>query len=199
MHSLHSSSVQFFSHRCAVKSLIDASCDRPINEESEEVCNFLAVLEHVFSHRLKATAWMSSSEPRRFWEFVKSACKSVPHNSICNIEQMDCPKTAQGKGRAWLQLSLMEKRLAEYMNEMLMQTRMLRQFYQPGALMLSEDAGLISGLLIGLNVLDFSFDVRSQNLDFIGIPVLDFTPYLKFEQQYRRIIFIELILMSFCP
>ena len=45
----------FFQWHCrfALKSLIDTACYEPIDEDSKEVHNFLAILEHIFSHRLK--------------------------------------------------------------------------------------------------------------------------------------------------
>ena len=49
--------------------------------------------------------------------------------------------------------------------------------------MLSDDATMLAGLLVGLNALDFSFDVRTANLDFGALPIIDFTPYLKFSQR----------------
>lgn len=48
---------------------------------------------------ISAPGWISSSEPRRFWDFVKVACKSMPHSCVSNIDRLDYPRTSQGKVR----------------------------------------------------------------------------------------------------
>lgn len=38
-------------------------------------------------------------------------------------------------------------------------------YYEPGAVMLDEDSHVIGGLLLGLNVIDFNFNIKDQTLD----------------------------------
>ena len=61
-----------------------------------------------------------------------------------------------------------------------------RSFYADGAVMLSEEVNMLTGILLGLNAIDFSFDIKGENLDQQGAPVIDYTPYLKFEQWYVK-------------
>lgn len=60
-----------------------------------------------------------------------------------------------GRARAWLRLALMQKKLADYV-KMLIDFRegMMLDFYEPDALMMSEESVIIMGLLVGLNVID---------------------------------------------
>jgi len=37
--------------------------------------------------------------------------------------------------------------------------------YEPGAMMLEEEAQIISGLLVGLNVIDFNMAFKDEDLD----------------------------------
>jgi hypothetical protein len=59
---------------------------------------------------------------------------------------------------------------------------LFRAAYYEGALMLSEEAHLLTGTLLGLNAIDVSFDLKGENVDVGGLPVIDYTPFLRFQQ-----------------
>lgn len=40
-----------------------------------------------------------------------------------------------------------------------------RECYEPGAIMLEEEGMVISGLLVGLNVIDFNLCIKEEDLD----------------------------------
>ena len=40
-----------------------------------------------------------------------------------------------------------------------------REFYEPGAIMLEEEAAVIGGLLVGLNVIDCNLGIKDEDLD----------------------------------
>ena len=42
--------------RLSVKSLVEKSCFESVTEQCEEVQNFLAIMEHLLSHRMKGKA-----------------------------------------------------------------------------------------------------------------------------------------------
>lgn len=66
-----------------------------------------------------------------------------------------------GRARAWLRLALMQKRLADYMRILLEhREEMLEEYFEPHALMLNEEAVIITGLLVGLNVVDCNLCVK---------------------------------------
>ncbi|KAM9353043.1 RUN domain-containing protein 3B isoform 5-T5 [Symphorus nematophorus] len=169
--------------RFSVKTLLDRSCFETIDDSSPEFVNFVSVLEHILSHRLKGqTTWFGYESPRSFWDYIKVACSKVPHNCIRSIESMENVRSSRAKGRAWIRVVLMEKRLSEYISSALRDFKTTRRFYEDGAIMLGEEAGLLADMLIGLNTIDFSFCLKGEGVDGSCPAVIDYTPYLKFTQ-----------------
>uniref|UniRef100_A0A2K6A8C2 RUN and FYVE domain containing 1 n=1 Tax=Mandrillus leucophaeus TaxID=9568 RepID=A0A2K6A8C2_MANLE len=87
-------------------------------------------------------------------------------------------KTAVGRGRAWLYLALMQKKLADYLKVLIDNKHLLSEFYEPEALMMEEEGMVIVGLLVGLNVLDANLCLKGEDLD-SQVGVIDFSLYLK--------------------
>ncbi|TRY90079.1 hypothetical protein DNTS_031585 [Danionella cerebrum] len=54
----------------------------------------------------------------------------------------------------------------------------IKDFYEPGALMMEEEGAVIVGLLVGLNVIDANLCVKGEDLD-SQVCVIDFSMYLK--------------------
>ncbi|KAG7475085.1 hypothetical protein JOB18_023834 [Solea senegalensis] len=169
--------------RFSVKTLLDRSCFETIDDSFPEFINFVSILEHIFNHRLKGqTTWFGYESPRSFWDYIKAACSKVPHNCIRSIESMENVRSSRAKGRAWIRVVLMEKRLSEYLSSALRDLKTTRRCYEEGAVMLGEEAGLLADTLIGLNTVDFSFCLKGDGLDSSSPTVIDYTPYLKFTQ-----------------
>ncbi|XP_077590327.1 RUN domain-containing protein 3A-like [Stigmatopora nigra] len=171
--------------RFSVKTLLEKYTAEPIDDSAEEFVNFAAILEHILSHRFKGSAsWFSSDGQRSFWEYLRLACGKVQNNCIASIENIENISTSRAKGRAWIRVALMEKRLSEYVSTALRDTRTTRRFYDDGAIMLREEATVLTGMLIGLSAIDFSFCLKGETLDGKSPAVIDYTPYLKFTQSY---------------
>ncbi|XP_039592956.1 RUN domain-containing protein 3B isoform X2 [Polypterus senegalus] len=169
--------------RFSVKTLIDRSCFDTIDDSSPEFTNFVSILEQILTHRLKGQInWFGYESPRSFWDFIRVACTKVPHNCISSIENMENVSSSRAKGRAWLRVALMEKRLSEYISASLRDFRTTRRFYEEGAVILGEEAHMLADMLIGLNAIDFSFCLKGEILDGNCPAVIDYTPYLKFTQ-----------------
>uniref|UniRef100_A0A8C1N194 RUN domain-containing protein 3B n=1 Tax=Cyprinus carpio TaxID=7962 RepID=A0A8C1N194_CYPCA len=169
--------------RFSVKTLIDRSCFETIDDTSAEFINFVSILEHILSHRLKGqVSWFGYESPRSFWDYIRIACSKVPHSCIHSIENMENVRSSKAKGRAWIRVALMEKRLSEYISAALRDFKTTRRFYEEGAIVLGEEAGLLADTLIGLNAIDFSFCLKGEGLDESCPAVIDYTPYLKFTQ-----------------
>ncbi|XP_077997011.1 RUN domain-containing protein 3B-like [Glandiceps talaboti] len=183
--------------RLAVKSLIDKSCFEAIDDSCPEFVNFTVILEHILSYRLKGhTSWFIVEEPRCFWDFIRTACRKVPHSCIKSIQAMENIKSSKAKGRAWIRVALMEKRLSEYITTALKEERQTKYFYDNGAILLNEDVHILTGLLLGLNAIDFSFCLKGEDLE-SGIPsVIDYTPYLRFQQCPESILSDEVEIKS---
>uniref|UniRef100_A0A3Q2PTF8 RUN domain containing 3b n=1 Tax=Fundulus heteroclitus TaxID=8078 RepID=A0A3Q2PTF8_FUNHE len=131
---------------------------------------------------LGQTTWFGYESPRSFWDYIKASCSKVPHNCIRSIESMENVRSSRAKGRAWIRVVLMEKRLSEYISFALKDFKTTRRFFEEGAIMLGEEAGLLADTLIGLNTIDFSFCLKGEGLDDSCPAVIDYTPYLKFTQ-----------------
>ncbi|KAG9474293.1 hypothetical protein GDO78_004544 [Eleutherodactylus coqui] len=171
--------------RFSVKTLLEKYTAEPIDDSSEEFVNFAAILEHILSHRFKGhVSWFSTDGQRGFWDYIRIACNKVPNNCISSIENMENISTSRAKGRAWIRLALMEKRLSEYIVTALRDTRTTRRFYDDGAILLREESSVLTGMLIGLSAIDFSFCLKGEGIDGKTTAVIDYTPYLKFTQSY---------------
>ncbi|XP_061079096.1 RUN domain-containing protein 3A-like isoform X1 [Conger conger] len=172
--------------RFSVKTLLEKYTAEPIDDSSEEFVNFAAILEHILSHRFRGPGiWFSYDGQRSFWDYIRLACDKVPNNCIGSIENMENISTSRAKGRAWVRVALMEKRLSEYIAAALRDSRTTRRFYDDGAIMLREESTVLTGMLIGLSAIDFSFCLKGEVLDGKSVPMIDYTPYLKFTQSYE--------------
>ncbi|KAM9308808.1 RUN domain-containing protein 3B isoform 3-T3 [Gastrophryne carolinensis] len=169
--------------RFSVKTLIDRSCFETIDDSAAEFLNFASILEQILSHRLKGQlTWFGYESPRSFWDYIRSACSKVTHSCICSIENMENVGSSRAKGRAWIRVALMEKRLSEYITAALRDYKTTRRFYEDGAIVLGEEANMLAGMLLGLNAIDFSFCLKGEGPDGSFPAVIDYTPYLKFTQ-----------------
>ncbi|XP_077124375.1 RUN domain-containing protein 3B isoform X3 [Ranitomeya variabilis] len=184
--------------RFSVKTLIDRSCFETIDDSAPEFLNFASILEQILSHRLKDNhgptplgaistiacqlTWFGYESPRSFWDYIRVACSKVSHSCICSIENMENVSSSRAKGRAWIRVALMEKRLSEYITAALRDYKTTRRFYDDGAIVLGEEANMLAGMLLGLNAIDFSFCLKGEGLDGSYPAVIDYTPYLKFTQ-----------------
>ncbi|KAJ0060606.1 hypothetical protein NL108_016588, partial [Boleophthalmus pectinirostris] len=191
--------------RFSVKTLLEKYTTEPIDDSSEEFMNFAAILEHILSHKFKGKqmfsiyyhsgsgSWFDGQ--RSFWDLIRLACSKVPNSCINSIENMENINTSRAKGRAWIRVALMEKRLSEYIATALRDSKTTRKFYGEGAIMLREESSVLTGMLIGLGAIDFrclyvinlGFTVflKGEALDGKSPAVIDYTPYLKFTQSYE--------------
>uniref|UniRef100_A0A3P8Z919 RUN domain-containing protein 3A n=1 Tax=Esox lucius TaxID=8010 RepID=A0A3P8Z919_ESOLU len=150
--------------RFSVKTLLEKYTAEPIDDSSEEFINFAAVLEHILSHGFKGSgSWFDGQ--RSYWDFIRLACGKVQNSCISSIESMENISTSRAKGRAWIRVALMEKRLSEYLATALRDIRTTRRFYCEGAIVLREEATVLTGMLIGLGAIDFSYDYLSDDDD----------------------------------
>ncbi|MBN3315313.1 RUN3B protein, partial [Atractosteus spatula] len=131
---------------------------------------------------VRQITWFGYESPRGFWDYIRVACGRVPHNCLSSIESMENVRSSRAKGRAWIRVALMEKRLSEYLSAALRDFKTTRRFYEDGAIVLGEEANLLADMLIGLNAIDFSFCLKGEGIDDNRPAVIDYTPYLKFTQ-----------------
>ncbi|XP_050667064.1 protein RUFY3 isoform X3 [Leptidea sinapis] len=165
-----------------VKELIQQSLryGRMLDSDHLPLHHFFIVLEHVLRHGLKPKKGLLGPK-KELWDILQMVEKySVEAADItASVRDLPTVKTALGRARAWLRLALMQKRLADYLRILLEHREdTLEEYFEPHALMLNEEAVIISGLLVGLNVVDCNLCVKEEDLD-SQQGVIDFSLYLR--------------------
>ncbi|XP_067929807.1 RUN domain-containing protein 3B-like isoform X2 [Watersipora subatra] len=164
--------------RFVIKSVIDKASIGDIEEDCPELVNFLATIEHILNHRARVS--MFNTGYGNFWNFIREATAKMAENCISKVYAMNSLKSSVARGRCWLRLALMEKRLAAYLKHSIAQPELLKKYYTDGAIILSEEMQLLIADLIGLEAVDLNFCLRSKNMNLEGRILVDYSPYLQF-------------------
>ncbi|KAL7638447.1 UNVERIFIED_CONTAM: hypothetical protein RMT77_011017 [Armadillidium vulgare] len=168
--------------KLVVKELIESSLKygRMLDSDSVPLQHFFIVLEHVLRHGLKPKRGILGPK-KELWDLFQMVEKWTYEAQDITASVRDLPtvNTHIGRARAWLRLALMQKKLPDYFR-LLLEHRddLLTDFYEPGSLMLSDEAIVIMGLLVGLNVIDCNLCVKEEDLD-SQMGVIDFSLYLR--------------------
>uniref|UniRef100_A0A8D1PBA3 RUN and FYVE domain containing 3 n=1 Tax=Sus scrofa TaxID=9823 RepID=A0A8D1PBA3_PIG len=167
--------------KLSIKGLIESALNlgRTLDSDYAPLQQFFVVMEHCLKHGLKAKKTFLGQN-KSFWGPLELVEKLVPEAAEITTSVKDLPglKTPVGRGRAWLRLALMQKKLSEYMKALINKKELLSEFYEPNALMMEEEGAIIAGLLVGLNVIDANFCMKGEDLD-SQVGVIDFSMYLK--------------------
>ncbi|XP_069092957.1 protein RUFY3 isoform X4 [Pleurodeles waltl] len=167
--------------KLSIKGLIESALNlgRTLDSDYAPLQQFFVVMEHCLKHGLKGKKTFLGQN-KSFWGPLELVEKLVPEASEITASVKDLPglKTPVGRGRAWLRLALMQKKLSEYMKALINRKDLLSEFYEPNALMMEEEGAIIAGLLVGLNVIDANFCMKGEDLD-SQVGVIDFSMYLK--------------------
>ncbi|XP_036913897.1 RUN and FYVE domain-containing protein 1 [Sturnira hondurensis] len=167
--------------KLSIKVLLQSalSLGRSLDADHAPLQQFFVVLEHCLKHGLKVKKSFIGQNKSFFGplELVEKLCPEASDiaTSVRNLPEL---KTAVGRGRAWLYLALMQKKLADYLKVLIDNKHTLSEFYEPEALMMEEEGTVIVGLLVGLNVLDANLCLKGEDLD-SQVGVIDFSLYLK--------------------
>lgn len=167
--------------KLSIKGLIESALNlgRTLDSDYAPLQQFFVVMEHCLKHGLKAKKTFLGQN-KSFWGPLELVEKLVPEAAEITASVKDLPglKTPVGRGRAWLRLALMQKKLSEYMKALINKKELLSEFYEVNALMMEEEGAIIAGLLVGLNVIDANFCMKGEDLD-SQVGVIDFSMYLK--------------------
>uniref|UniRef100_F7H1B8 RUN and FYVE domain-containing protein 1 n=1 Tax=Callithrix jacchus TaxID=9483 RepID=F7H1B8_CALJA len=167
--------------KLSIKVLLQSalSLGRSLDADHAPLQQFFIVMEHCLKHGLKVKKSFIGQNKSFFGplELVEKLCPEASDiaTSVRNLPEL---KTAVGRGRAWLYLALMQKKLADYLKVLIDNKHLLSEFYEPEALMMEEEGMVIVGLLVGLNVLDANLCLKGEDLD-SQVGVIDFSLYLK--------------------
>ncbi|XP_072351352.1 protein RUFY3 isoform X6 [Scyliorhinus torazame] len=167
--------------KLSIKGLIESALNlgRSLDSDYAPLQQFFVVMEHCLKHGLKVKKTFLGQN-KSFWGALELVEKLCPEAGEITVSVKDLPglKTPIGRGRAWLRLALMQKKLSDYMKALINRKDLLSEFYEPNALMMEEEGAVIAGLLVGLNVIDVNLCMKGEDLD-TQVGVIDFSLYLK--------------------
>uniref|UniRef100_A0A803TUQ7 RUN and FYVE domain containing 1 n=1 Tax=Anolis carolinensis TaxID=28377 RepID=A0A803TUQ7_ANOCA len=152
----------------SIKVLIQSalSLGRTLDSDFPPLQQFFVVMEHCLKHGLKAKKSFIGQNKSFFGplELVEKLCPEASDlaTSVRNLPEL---KTPVGRGRAWLYLAVMQKKLADYLKVLLDHKHLLSEFYESDALMMEEEGAVMVGLLVGLNVIDANLCLKGEDLD----------------------------------
>ncbi|XP_054166341.1 RUN and FYVE domain-containing protein 2-like [Oppia nitens] len=170
-----------------VKELIESSAKtrRIVDSTNISLNNLFILLEIIFRHGLKSKKGIFETK-KDIWAIIEIVEKLSPDASdiTTSARQVPTVRTSLGKARAWMRLALMKKRLSDYFR-LLLENReiLLNDYYEDMSIMMSDEAVVIGGLLVGLNILDCNFCVKEDDLD-SNDAVIDLSLYLKDNIQF---------------
>ncbi|XP_008417581.1 protein RUFY3 isoform X3 [Poecilia reticulata] len=167
--------------KLSIKGLIESALNlgRTLDSDYAPLQQFFVVMEHCLKHGLKSKKTFLGQN-KSFWGPLELVEKLTPEAGEITASVKDLPglRTPLGRGRAWLRLALMQKKLSDYMKTIINRKDLLSEFYEPNALMMEEEGAVIAGLLVGLNVIDANLCMKGEDLD-SQVGVIDFSMYLK--------------------
>lgn len=167
--------------KLSIKVLIQSalSLGRILDSDYPPLQQFFVVMEHCLKHGLKVKKSFIGQN-KSFFGPLELVEKLLPEASDLTTSVKNLPelKTPVGRGRAWLHLALMQKKLADYLQVLLDHKEQLSEFYESDALMMEEEGAVIVGLLVGLNVIDANLCLKGEDLD-SQVGVIDFSLFLK--------------------
>lgn len=172
-----------------VKEVVDVSMRTGVQLEQDHVPlhHLLILIEHCLRHGLRVKKGLLGGK-KEVWDLVQLVEKyDVRASDITtSAREMTTTKTNTGRMRVWLRLAVMQKKLADYF-KLFMEKRIeiLEEFYEPDALMRSEEAVLMTGLLVSLNIVDCNLFIKEEDLDHQD-GVIDFSKYLRRKEDIGR-------------
>ncbi|CAF2769712.1 unnamed protein product [Rotaria sp. Silwood2] len=174
--------------KLVIKDLLNSSLrhERLLEKEYFPLKHFFIVFEQILLHGYtgkKSFPITSSSNRKDLWPLIELIARKSTDANVIEIslssKEMTNIRTSLGRVRAWLRLALMQKRLADYFKILVEQKQELKEFYDNEALLLSDEISIITGLLVGLNVLDLNFCLKEATLDYPSETTIHYSLYLR--------------------
>jgi len=163
-------SMQLLLNSNASKSASVNTTEENIFGNSKELNTFCMKLEAVFCHGLKDKSGFFSG-PKDYWNYIETLAKNPPINTtaknlVDSIVKMTNIRTAKGKGRAWIQLCLMERTLEQFTRTLIQNAALTREWYEEWAVFRTrEEKEIFLGALAPLNVVTFTLVLSSIDFD----------------------------------
>eukprot|EP00049_Salpingoeca_infusionum_P027678 m.33719 g.33719 ORF g.33719 m.33719 type:complete len:729 (+) comp9657_c0_seq1:223-2409(+) len=165
--------------KIGVKTLIESSIGlpQPLTEQHFPLDQLLVLLESLLSHGLKPRRLVGKTT---FWALFDVFEKHVPScaDVIRRVRSDATFKTTVGQARACLRILLMEHKLPLFLRECFENEGVVAEVYAPHAFAMSESAIVLSGILMGLGVIEYDLCTSSEVLDTL-CNTIDMSLYLK--------------------
>ena len=174
--------------KLVMKDLLNSSLrhERLLEREYFPLKHFFIVFEQILFHGYtgkKSFPISSSANRRDLWPIIDLIARKSTDTDVFQIslssKEMTNIRTQLGRVRAWLRLALMQKRLGDYFKILVEQKQELKELYESDALLLSDEVSIITGLLVGLNVLDLNFCLKEASLDYPSETCIYYSLYLR--------------------
>uniref|UniRef100_A0A5K3F4M9 RUN domain-containing protein n=2 Tax=Mesocestoides corti TaxID=53468 RepID=A0A5K3F4M9_MESCO len=155
-----------------------------LDENSHGVEGLLACLENIFYNSLKKT--FNWRKDWKIWHWVAQSCENMPESCVGLVDSLDNLHTGIAKLRSLFLLAMQSKRLHFYLDVLFNSTEAIRRLYHPNAVLFSCQLRRITNAAVELQYLNFCFDMRSDELNFLGVRQIDYAliinpvPSLKF-------------------
>jgi len=168
--------------KLVIKEVLDSSLrfGHQLDSDHIPLQHFFIVLEHILKHGMKGKKGLLGPK-KELWDLLQLVEKKELEavDITASVRELPTVKSALGRARAWLRLALMQKKLADYFRHLVDQGRdVLSEYYEPRALLRSEEAAIVTGLLLSLNVVDCNLCVKEEDLE-SQQGVIDFSLYLR--------------------
>ena len=177
-----------------IKNVVDNSLryGRQLDGDNIPLRQLFILIEIALKHGIKLGRRNLLQGKRDPWDLIQNIEKLDPGATDITdtVRQLSTVTTQQGRLRAWLRLAVMQKRLADYIKLLVDDKNLLDEYYEPEALMRSEEAVLLCGLLASLNIVDCNICLKEEDLD--GQEgVIDLTLYLRKKEDIGRVDIVE--------
>lgn len=171
-----------------IKSVVDSSLrfGRQLDTDNIPLHQFFVVLDLALRHGLKTSRRLLLGK-RELWDLLQNVEKfdQAATDITATVRDLSTVKTPAGRARAWVRLALMQKKLADYVKVLVDNKDLLAEFYEPEALICSEEGVLLTGLLVSLNIVDCNLCLKEEDLD--GQEgVIDLSYYLRRKEDIGR-------------
>ena len=177
-----------------IKNVVDNSLryGRQLDGDNIPLRQLFILIEIALKHGLKVGRRNLLQGKRDIWDLIQNIEKLDPGATDITdtVRQLSTVTRGEGRLRAWLRLAVMQKRLADYIKLLVDEKTLLDEYYEPEALMRSEEAVLLCGLLVSLNIVDCNICLKEEDLD--GQEgVIDLTLYLRKKEDIGRVDIVE--------
>lgn len=172
-----------------VKAVVDTSLrhGRQLDSENVPLHQLFVVLDICLRHGIKTERRLLGGR-RDLWDLLQTVERldQAASEITATARDLTTVKTAAGRARAFIRLSVMQKKLADYVKLLVDNKDILADFYEPESLLRCEEGVLLAGVLVSLNIVDCNLCLKDEDLD-CQEGVIDLTYYLRRKEDVGRL------------